>query len=163
MYGFAMRALCPTALCLCLVLALIHPAHADSLAQHLKQEYADKNWFLANFQGADHLRYDSSGQALGGVTPGPWRNDSDVKVTGIDVSSRQLRIKAQRLLLHEQDRNGLVFQPTKRKLVIEVQLGPQLLAPADLDTLWSKIFILRVQRFVAMRFCRIDRVRRRQT
>jgi hypothetical protein len=128
--------------------AVIHSAHADSLAQHLKQEYADKNWFLANFYGADHLRYDSSGQALGGVTRGLGMNDSSVKVTGIDLSSRQLRIKARRLLLHELDSNGLVSQATKRKVVIEVQLDAQHLAPVDLDTLWSRIFMVRVQRFV---------------
>jgi TonB family protein len=131
-----------------LAVVVVAPARAESLARHLKDEYQNKNWFIADFYGADHLHYDSNGQILGGLAPSLWMTDGYVEVTGVDISDGHLRITAQRLLLHDNDGNGLLFQRTKRKLVIEADLDPQHKTPRDLDELWAKIFIMRAQRFV---------------
>jgi TonB family protein len=150
MRGFRMQAFFWVALALIAALTIVRspPAHADSLAQHFKDEYQNKNWFLANFYGDDELRYDSDGQIMADLSPGVWTADGYVRVTGIDVSNQQLRIKAERLALYDEHGNGFIFQETERKLVIDVQLDPQHMTAQDLDALWAKIFIMRVQRFV---------------
>ncbi len=130
-------------------LTVICPAaYSDSVAKHLKDEYKNKIWFIANFYHEDDLSYNSDGQVQGTPSVGPWTIDGAVKVTDIDVSPKGLRISGQRLAAHEQSSDGFVLEKTKRKVTIEVALDPQHTTEQDLDVLWAKIFITSAERFV---------------
>jgi len=126
-------------------------AHASDLEQHLRDEYQGKTLVLRGFYSDDKLHFDATGVPTGKPRHGDWTSDGFVAVSDIQISSRRLRIEAQREIAVWTEANKsfqlrqLVVAGFPRKgpilLKIEADMLSENPSATEVDEAIAKIFL----------------------
>lgn len=124
------------------------PGFCDTaeLEQHLKDQYQGKIFVLRGFYSGDRLRYKSSGDLSHKAPSGDWTVDGIVQIKEVHISKQNLKIETERILVT--GKNGAFSLRTQNagerkmlRLDIESELGKEDIAPAQVDSAMSKIFL----------------------
>lgn len=122
-----------------LVLAI--PALADDVEQHLRTQYQGKTLVLRGFYMGKKLQYDFGGTPEGSPKVGEWTNDGFVRVDELRLSKRRLTIKAERMGLNPDYRQGFDLQTSKKSSVeINVSLSDNATGE-QIDAVLHRIFL----------------------
>lgn len=118
-------------------------ALGSDLEQHLRDEYRDKTFVLRSFYSGDQLRYDSSGELIGGGAPGDWTSDGFVLIKEIHSSSRGLELNARRMLVIEAKGKEFQFlqENDKDRPGLKIQVEMHNPSPEQVDMALAKIFL----------------------
>jgi TonB family protein len=127
-------------------------AFASKVEQDLRSQYCGKVLAERSFLSGEHLMYDSAGAPSGGGRTGDWTTDGFVQIKDIHLSGKHLKIKANRLMVVSDGRNGFRFagesaskknrNPRKAAAVeIDAATGSDALSDEAANRLLSKIFL----------------------
>jgi len=126
-------------------------AFASKIEQDLRSQYRGKVLVERSFLSGEHLTYDPAGTPGGGGRTGDWTTDGFVQIKDIHLSGKHLKIKASRLMVVSDGRNGLQFaresaskNKTPRKVAvveIDAATGSDALSDEAANRLLSKIFL----------------------
>jgi TonB family protein len=112
------------------------------LLQHLRSEYQNKILVLRGLYTGKHLHYDSIGIPTGTTNRGDWTIDGFLRVNEVRFSRQRLLLKAARLAVAPDYRNGFQLQFNHPAHVdIEANLGTDNPSIEQADTAMSHIFL----------------------
>lgn len=112
------------------------------LLQHLRSRYQNKILVLRGLYTGKHLHYDSTGIPTGTTNRGDWTIDGFLRVNEVRLSRQRLLLKAARLAVAPDYRNGFQLQFNHSAHVdIEANLGTDSPSTEQLDIAMSHIFL----------------------
>jgi TonB family protein len=95
---------CGLAVAVCLAFGVVHVRAAEtSLETSLKSVWVGKNFILRTPDAAREIDFDAQGTRVGAPQPGPWYENTSLRVTKVKVSGSTLELRGQR--------RAIVFDP----------------------------------------------------